>query len=234
MNMNRLTFTSIALSCVLLLGCGKTTDSDKVADAQACIDRSAASEAESCLSKIEGVETKGAYLIRCVANFNKEGFTTPARMQAMMDAISNQTGASEMLGIMAALAFKSDTAPNNLTRSNSAYSNCNKAENKILTMFSTLGLMATECAGGDPAQSNAASLQGLMATCMSNTTIANNVGVTLINAYEQNCSGSEGGNGETCAQLQTVINQGGGTPAGVAQTLSDCLKSPPAAFCTGF
>lgn len=229
----RMIFVSLLLMSAMFSCANKTTDSDKVADAQACIDRSPAAEAESCLSKIEGVETKGAYLIRCVANFNREGFTTPARMASLMDAITNTAGANETIGVMVALAFKGDTVPaNNVNRIKEASANCTKAENKILTMFTSLGMLGTLCTDGDPAVT-ISSLTTSLATCMStSSTVGAAVGTALLDAYAKNCTNGSTSGGETCAQLATVINTSGGSPAAVADALSKCLNDPTS--CTGF
>ncbi|MFN7824465.1 MAG: hypothetical protein ACK5P6_03800, partial [Pseudobdellovibrionaceae bacterium] len=62
----------IALSSLLISGCGKETDADKIADAQACLDTATPANVSDCVDKVSGVSGKGAELIRCVAVYVKQ------------------------------------------------------------------------------------------------------------------------------------------------------------------
>ena len=69
------TYLGLAATATLLLlvSCGPK-DSDKIGDAQLCLDNATSSNVSDCVQKVDGLESPGAYVIRCSANFIQEGF----------------------------------------------------------------------------------------------------------------------------------------------------------------
>ncbi len=97
-------------------GCGKSTDKDKIGDAQICLDKlsasPAAAEVDACTEKIAGLTTTAAYTVFCAANFIKEGFGGATRFITAFQQINGGTSGSNVQALMGVMTF---TAKANVT-----------------------------------------------------------------------------------------------------------------------
>lgn len=96
----------IIASIFILTSCAQK-DSDKIGDAQACLDKAkTATQANTCIAKVEGIESASADGIRCAGKFIGEGFSDP---QKYLTALNNLSGGGGVSGLMGALSFTSES-----------------------------------------------------------------------------------------------------------------------------
>jgi len=241
------TFKITALPLLLLLtitGCGKATDIDKIADAQSCLDSALPAEADACVEKVEGLDSQGAYLIRCVGKFIKEGFNDPSKIAtalAAKDAGGN--GADGSLAMIAALAFKSEaTSALNSASAQNAFNYCTTADSKGLIMLSGLTQTATvlgDLGGADLSNLSGTDLQNLMSdpTITGNPVAQAAVGNAVVAIYSSNCGTGQAATGNFCEQFDsavTYVSGGTSNPTGIGQQIMACYANPAAAGCSGF
>lgn len=94
----------IIASIIILTSCAQK-DSDKIGDAQACLDKAKnSSQANTCITKVEGINSASADGIRCAGKFIGEGFSDP---QKYITALNNLSGGGGITGLMGALSFSS-------------------------------------------------------------------------------------------------------------------------------
>ena len=119
------------------------TDQDRIAEAQECLDKATRTTAVEC-SSVDGMTSKASYLIRCVTEYAKEGFTDSSRLSSAMSQISTSSGASSSMAMMSILAFTSgvDSAKNKENVS-LAVSYCEQSGSKGLMLLSSLSATAT-------------------------------------------------------------------------------------------
>jgi hypothetical protein len=244
--MKKLSLISLLLGLTLLTsGCGKETDADKIADAQSCLDRATANEAAECVSKVDGIESEAAYLIRCAGKFVKEGYSNPSKLANAFSNIagSESSGAADSLSVMAALAFSAEATPAlNSTSAQEAFGYCEKANSKGMIMLAGFVQTATVLAGIqniDPSTLTGAQLQSFMATLATDPVAQAAVGAAVVGIYESNCSnGDDSVPGSYCQQFSSAVSTvSGGTsnPAAIGQAIMTCYSTtPPPASCTGF
>lgn len=228
----------VVLLSIHLISCGKETDADRIADAQACLDQASAANASECVSKVEGINTKGANLIRCVGTFMKQNLGTPSALASIFTALDSNGGGGSggTIGIMNAISFKAGggTAPNgsDLSDANYASSICNQSNSPGLGMLSTLTVTATSISqlAGDGTIDN-----GDLAACATGCSPEQKeaIGSAVQVAYEANCANGGSSLGDVCTQLDSVIQNSGSNQA-VAEALLQCLGASPPAYCQGF
>ena len=230
---------SILLAALTLtLSACKETDQDKVADAQDCLDNASMASAQQCVDMVEGIESKGAYLIRCSAMFIQEGFMDASRLSSAMDAIENDGGSNGSTAMMSVLSFRNfgATTGENETAANLAVSYCDKAGSKGLVMLASISSIATTAAAiaGDTTPSQA-QIQAALGTMAGDVppydaqTVA--AGSAAVAAYESNCAGDGGSFGQFCEQFESAI--GGATdPGQIGAQLAQCYTT--AGLCPGF
>jgi hypothetical protein len=237
----------LPLTFGLITACsGKETDADKIADAQSCLDTATASTAEACLAKIEGMESPASYLIRCVAKFAKEGYTTPSKISA---ALAAQTGGSTgSTNMMAALTFTTEaTTTLNKTSSQQTYGYCVKSGSEGLIFLSglvqtatTVGALAADLGGilaGGIENMTGDELKTAMDSLKSNPEAQAAVGSAVVGMYESSCTGSNNNaNGDFCAQFGSVVASAGGVSNTdtIDQLIMNCYANPTDPGCTGF
>ena len=90
----------LMIFCLIAVGCGKKTDQDRIAEAQECLDKATRTTAVECSSIVDGMTSKASYLIRCVTEYEKEGFTDSSRLSSAMSQISTSSGASSSMAMM--------------------------------------------------------------------------------------------------------------------------------------
>lgn len=247
--MNKISSLTILIAALIFnSGCNKETDADKIADAQSCLDAATASEADMCVSKVDGIESEGAYLIRCSGKFVKEGFNSPTKLASALANISgdNNAGADGSLAMMSALAFTAEsTSALNAASASETISYCTKANSKGLIFLAGLTSTATSLwsigeslslTGGTPP--TAAELEQLMNDLVSNPDAQAAVGTAVVAIYESGCTGTNSSvPGNYCEQFQSAVgNVSGGTsnPTAIGQQIMTCYTNPAAAGCTGF
>jgi len=239
MKQNRFFNYSVLSGFLILVACGGATDADKIAEAQNCLDVALASEAEACVSKVDGIESEGAYLIRCAGKFVKEGFNDPDKLAGAMSSIAGDTGASGSTAMMAALAFTAEsTTALNSTSAQVALTYCTRANSKGLVLLSGLAQSATVLADlGADTNLTGPELQTLMGTLQGNPAAQAAVGTAVAAIYSSSCSGSSTTTGAYCEQFESVVATlpGGVTDtAALGQQIMICYNNPAAAGCTGF
>jgi hypothetical protein len=129
---------------ILIAGCSKQSDSDKVGDAQICLNSASTSaQVNSCLEKVEGLETTAAYATRCNGAFIREGFANPSKYSS---AFSNLSGGSSTatMDFMGFIMFASQsTIAANSVNATSAFNNCFLSGAKGTTLIAAMGGVAT-------------------------------------------------------------------------------------------
>lgn len=242
MKTNLLKWTVSLAGVVLLTSCGGPKDIDKIADAQNCLDQATAAEADQCVSKVEGLESEAAYLIRCTGKFVKEGFNDSTKLASALSSISGgNTGASGSTAMMAALAFKAESTPAlNSSSAQEAFNFCTKSNSKGLILLSGLTQSSTVVAvlgGQDPTTLTGPQLQTLMGTLQSDPVAQAAVGTAVATIYTATCTNSSTTTGNYCEQFDSAIAKipGGITnTSGIGQQIMICYSNPAAAGCTGF
>ncbi len=126
---------------VFLSSCG-AKDADKIAEAQACLDKATAATVESCASKVSGLTSAGAYGILCSAKFISERFEDPNKYIDALNSISGGTGSSNMMNLMGLLMFSTKgNITQDTTNMATTFDYCYKANTKGALLFSSFGYM---------------------------------------------------------------------------------------------
>lgn len=214
---------TLILGAFFTIGCSKATDEDKVGDAQFCLDDmpitglsagERTSYVNNCLSKMDGVTTKQAQLIRCSSGFLIEGFSDPSTLANILKSFKNnqQNSSTALLGV---LAFKSKG--NSLTSSSNedkvfaqeTFNYCNSAGNPGYVLISSIANMATVISS---ISSNGSIEQGI-ADLLTNqdalaSTSAEVIGATAIVAHQTSCQTIDDSNRQVCTELGNAIASG--------------------------
>lgn len=203
-----------ALSLFLCSSCEKK-DSDKVAEAQACLDAATADTALLCMEKVSGVNTESANLIRCSANFIYQRFTDPTRLSKIADQMKTGSGASSAATAIGLLAFGRPTSAQALALMQETSSYCVASKSKGMILLSQMALIGTTlsnlvagaalittCDTSDPAYDATACKDAVKdAACDADSATLGNAALT---AYGQSCQGSSQSNSSVCQQFATV------------------------------
>jgi hypothetical protein len=231
----------LVILSLLTVACGKETDNDKVADAQSCLDTATAADADYCVSKVDGIETANAYLIRCAGKFVKEGFNDPTKLSTALSNLSgDSTGASGSTAMMAALTFKAETTSAlNSTSAQQALVYCQRANSTGLILLAGLTQTATVLAdlGLGTTTLDGAALQTLMGTLQNDPAAQAAVGTAVVSMYESNCLNNSQAPGNYCQQFETAVSAvpgGVSDPSAVGQQIMICYNAPTTPGCTGF
>lgn len=192
----------VGLMFIGAIGCGKK-DSDKIAEAQACLDTSTGPAALSCASKVDGLSSKESYLIRCSAAFIAEGIAEPA---TLVQAFSNLDGNTNPVAtFMNILAFDmNNDATADKAFAQATFNNCNAAGNPGFVLIAGYANMATAInavAGIDLSN-------GIDTTEASNIIAAgpDAIAATATAIYTTSCTTGNESNAQLCADLGAAIN----------------------------
>lgn len=206
--------TLILVSFSLISGvisCAKT-DSDKIAEAQNCVDKSTPTTSVSCLDKISGLESAGAYNLRCSAMFIQEGFNDGSKIVNAFKSIDPKaggTGASNMQNFMGILAFSSQAnISTDYTNIINTYSYCYKSGSKGALMLAAYAYLANglysyfRSADTSNTSCPSAPSSGVypLGTCMASAGSNASVKTAVENAIDTNAS-----SGSSAASLQTTF-----------------------------
>lgn len=229
--------TLLLAAMMMTLSACQETDQDRVADAQSCLDSSSSGTAAQCVSMVDGIYSKGAYLIRCSGMFIQEGFMDASRLESAMDAIENDGGSGGSTAMMSVLSFRNfgPTTAENQTAANLAVEYCNKAGSKGLVMLASISSIATTAADiasdTTPSQAQIQAALGAIAAGPTSAPAAVAAGGAALAAYNANCAGDGGSFGQFCEQFESAI--GGSTdPGTVGVQLAQCYTTP--GLCPGF
>ena len=206
---------------VLSLGLGgcQETDADKIGDAQLCIDSASAATVNSCLSKIEGIETPAANVLRCSAGFIEEGFDQAERLITSLEELD--AGGEGSAGLMSLIAFKSKSGGvlnKSFAKATAEY--CQKSGQKGLSLLGTLAMSATTLAAlVDGALSNISTIDpadirieitNLLNDAAGNDPAAletvNDIGAAVSATYKIACTGNPS---DMCKEMVEAINTNG-------------------------
>jgi hypothetical protein len=214
----------LAVCGVILMAC-EQGDDDRLARAQACLDRSTQTTVSECEAMVEGIAGSAAGLIRCSANFITQGFTGSRFANAFKVLKETQTGINSTVAMVSYLVFTvggNDTARR--AAAAIAVTNCTSSGLKGMIMFANFAATATELSVGltiDPDNPpDPADLQANLAAG-DDTTIANSV--TAINSVY--CSGSSSTNAAFCATIADAADEG--SSAAIAAKLRALLGVTP-------
>jgi hypothetical protein len=212
----------IGLSIMSLgLGGCQETDADKIGDAQLCIDKATAATVNSCLSKIEGIETPAANVLRCSAGFIEEGFDQADRLISSLEELDS--GGEGSAGLMSLIAFKSKSGGSlNKAFASATAQYCLKSGQKGLSLLGTLAKSATILAAlVDGALSSISTIDPadirLEITALLNDAAANDptalatvndIGAAVAATYQIACSGSAS-TSDMCREMVEAIDTNG-------------------------
>lgn len=123
---------------VFVLGLSGCADDDvsRLAEAQDCLDSATVSTAESCMSKVSGLESSQSYMIRCSIRFLMASFDTERFVDAF-EALSNDSGGDTTLKALA--IFKFDSRP----EMDTTLSDCNRSESPGMMGLARISDLAT-------------------------------------------------------------------------------------------
>jgi hypothetical protein len=197
----------------LITACNKNSESDKLSEAQDCLDKATSSTVSQCMEKVSGIESAGAYLIRCSALFIADGFDDPTRLTSAFNNMTNTgtgtSGTDASLQVMGALAFKNgSSATVNQTNANLALNYCEKSGSKGLILLSGIASMATNMLA---LASCGTDINCALSNAQSNTTTQAAVGAAAIAAYTANCTAGQTSNQQFCNQFSSAVTSAGGT-----------------------
>lgn len=179
----------VGFSLVFALSFGLTSceseEDNKILAAQECFNKlsDAASDAQvdACLAKIDGIESNGAYVIRCSGEFQKGGLTT-AKLVTAFDGYKNELPANQEAFLIDQLALDPPA-----TSADQAYSDCAKTGIPGLNYIATLSRFGTKVkhlgGGGSIATS--------ISNCVADPTLCDNqaIGEMVVNMSDLYCKG---------------------------------------------
>jgi hypothetical protein len=141
-----------ALFCLSLISCEDKED-DKIFGAQTCLDHATAATVDACVAMIAGINTNRAYIIRCSADFKRNGIDATTIVQAIEDLDNANVNSSETL--YKKLVFGGAGSPNQ-TLADQAVDNCAATGSQVLLTLAqtastatTLQVIANALGGGD-------------------------------------------------------------------------------------
>ena len=203
----------------------KTTDLDKIIDAQECLDQytvNNSGDLNVCLQKVEGLETPAAYNIRCSVGYIGEGITTTTLVNAF--ALIETVSASSIESFLDAISFDAAVTGTsvgvnaNFASAGETNNNCAKSFAKGATILSTYyyitnTLYKTACdnhAGNCNQQAADIGTSLVLVGLGSENATAALIGAAVIQAKTVSCS--SGATNETlCDIVDNAVANAGGT-----------------------
>jgi hypothetical protein len=226
-----LAITLVATSTLVTTGC-ETAEDRQLAVAQSCLDDARTpAQAKACMSKVQGLESQGAYLVRCSVHFIVQGFTGQRLVKAF-EGMKNSS-ANSTTTAMALFVFQNEAGHT----ASQALEDCTKSGVKSLARMASIAKLATSTASifGDlsvfefnPDDPEAA-INALSAFLENPPTLdsdqAADLGNTIITAQQNLCSpGSTFEGQEMCSVLGDAIAANPNDPAELANFFLDQLK----------
>ncbi len=197
------------VSATLLVSCGPN-EADKVGEAQLCLDKSTKGTAAACMEKIQGIESKGAYTLRCSAGFIDEGFTQPARFKQAFDALGTNSS-SNTESFLGVLAFSSKSTPTlNTSFANETYDNCAKSGAKGMMLLGSMAKTATTLSAltgsfVNGSQPTTGDIQTAITLAMSDPTAKTSIGAAVATTYAASCQTGQKADAALCTQMDAAL-----------------------------
>jgi len=202
-----------------LVSCGEK-DADKIGKAQLCLDKATQGTAAECKAMVDGIETSGAYSIRCSANFINEGFTAPARFKQAFDAFdTNSNNNTETF--MSVMTFKNSgtTMDQNMTVASETNDYCSKTGSKGLRFLGMMAFSSTTMAkaaydltsGTSGTTPDATQINAALTDLKNNPTSGSNpakiaaIGTVVSSTYTATCQSGSSANQSICDQLDDAL-----------------------------
>lgn len=211
-------------AALILSGCQEGEDADKIASAQACLDRvsdATPSDANACMMPIASLTSQRAYVLKCAITFTAGGLTT-TKIANAYKALKNNATNKEMI-YMGTLAL----SPASLATTAANYCNLSGSPGLIyLAQLSVIGsAMMTVVGTYDPNSGTAPSLsdaQAAISACSNggsggvcDDTVVGNAVITIGQTY---CAGDNANVG-VCTKMTSAIAASAGDPTSVALQL---------------
>ena len=200
-------------------------DSDKIGDAQNCLDTATKSTVSSCLDKLGSLDNQAANTIRCAGAFIEEGFDDPSKFLTAFEQLEqSSSGGSSTLGFMGALAFSTQDKADN------AVDVCKKSESRGFILLSTMTGIATTLStfanlsfdpNNPPTQ---AQMEAALSSCTSDS-CEEAIGNLTINLYESSCTNGTTSNEQVCEEVSQAM-AAGSTPEEIGAQLLAILNNP--------
>jgi hypothetical protein len=202
-----------------LTGCEDKQEVD-LFKAQLCIDKATAATVNSCLTQIDGDNSRRAFVMRCSAAFISEGIDEIAIVNAL-ENIDGEEGGDPTAPAIAALAM-SDT-----TTSAQALTTCTQTESSALISLANFANLATAMKAllGFTAGASGADIENLIDTYVGSippdSADKEALGAAVIASQESLCNPDDGlfRDDDACVDINAAIASGGGDPNDVADAL---------------
>ncbi len=188
---------ALLTTMTLLVSCGPK-DSDKIGDAQMCLDSATPATVSTCVDQVAGLETPNAYIIRCAANFIENGFSSNAKIVDTFSHLNSGAGSSTP-AFLDALKFGSQSI------ADETFSNCSKTNQKGLSMLAALVKSATVIASLGTGGDITSKITALLGTDPTSTEAQTSVGETVLSVYQAGCETGSQVNQTVCDQLTTAL-----------------------------
>lgn len=224
---------ALAIGIFSLVGCGKK-DIDKVSEAQSCLDSATSTTAMACLTKLEGLDTASANIVRCSVYFVDQGFSDPTRLQQVVTQITDTSNPdSASLSALTTMGFAASkyTMTENDNLSAAAQTACVASGAGGLIYLSALSRIATASLldmGYNPGSGVAptpAQMQTQLCTTGPSNTTKTAMGNAAVAAYNKNCVGKDISKDVMCQQYAAAMN-GTTDPATIGGNLTTAICSP--------
>lgn len=199
----------MVFSISTLISCG-AKESDKVGEAQLCLDKAAQGQATACMEKINGIESKSAYALRCSAGFIDEGFTQPTRFKQAYDALSTNSN-SNTEAFLGVLSFSSkSTALLNKAFAEDTYNSCTKSGAKGLMLLGSMAQTATtlaQLAGSfvNGTQPDATQIEAAITAALTDPAAKAAIGSALATTYTSSCQTGQKADDALCTQMDAAL-----------------------------
>lgn len=204
---------------LLTLSACQEKDEDIVIDAQYCLDGARdAVAAQACISKLDGIHSEAAYVLRCSADFIGQGFGDPEQLSQALDQLQNPSG-----GASGTEAFLSFMVFDSVANANSTFNNCVASKQKGLSMLGAMAKAATNVASlglglGPNISTNLTPAQ--IDTAITNLINSGDadlvIGETISTIYETTCASGGAVNADMCKPLTDALATLGPNPTAEA------------------
>ena len=223
--MNSITKIIITATTLIFLVSCSEKDSDKIGDAQNCLDTATQASVSSCLDKLGSIDNQAANTIRCAGAFIQEGFDDPSKFLTAFEQLEqSSSGGSSTLGFMGALAFSTQE------RADNAVDVCKKSESRGFILLSTMTGIATTLStfasisfdpNNPPTQ---AQMEAALSSCNTDS-CEEAIGNLTINLYESSCTDGTTSNEQVCSEVSQAM-AAGSTAEEIGAQLLAILNNP--------
>lgn len=217
--------------CFGLLSCEEKED-DKIFSAQQCLDSVALSGApvDPCVDMLNGITTPKSYVIRCSADFIRQGITNDAIVTAIEDLDNNNetSGSDANVVLYDVFAFDPQGANSAEQLVDTAVENCTATGSETLTILAISAKTATtiEAIAGGDIQTWLDGNPDINALTGSNPAELVSIGESVIAIQPIACGkGGQFEGTEVCDNLTSAINAGS-DPSTIAQQFLNDLSNP--------